>query len=208
YDEGGQLTEAIRRRPYSVVLFDEIEKAHHDVFNILLQILDDGRLTDNQGRVVNFKNTLIIMTSNIGSTLIAEGLAAENDDYHIQNQVLAQLRNNFRPEFLNRIDEIVVFKTLTQSELTSIVTLQIERFALRLVERQIVLVVSEKAKQFLARIGFDPVYGARPLKRAIQKHLETPLSRLLIAGQLNDGETVTIDENEGQLTFQTSNPRD
>jgi ATP-dependent Clp protease ATP-binding subunit ClpB len=190
YDEGGQLTEAIRRKPYSVILFDEIEKAHPDVFNVLLQILDDGRVTDAQGHMVNFKNTIIIMTSNIGSTHIIEDINAGHTD--IQTKVLAEMRNHFRPEFLNRIDEIVVFQALTQEDLVDIVDIQLDRFAERFVDKHITLEVNEEAKQLLAKQGYDPVYGARPLKRVIQKVLETPISRLLISRELNDGQKVSV----------------
>ncbi len=199
YDEGGQLTEAVRRRPYSVVLFDEIEKAQHDVFNVLLQILDDGRVTDAQGHVVNFKNTIIIMTSNIGSTYIIENFRAGYDE--IQKQVLAEMRSHFRPEFLNRVDETVVFHALTPEDLNSIVDIQLERFSERLKDKQITLKVNGNAKDLLAKQGFDPVYGARPLKRIIQKAMETPISRLLISGELLEGQALKVDEEGGELTF-------
>lgn len=199
YDEGGQLTEAVRRRPYSVILFDEIEKAHPDVFNIFLQILDDGRVTDSQGHTVNFKNTIVIMTSNIGSAGIVENSGEEYDT--LRKQVLGELRNHFRPEFLNRVDETVVFHTLTREHILGIVSIQLERFAGRLQTKQIGLDVSDKAKIFLAEAGFDPIYGARPLKRTISRELETPISRMLIAGTLLDGQKLSVDSNGGSLTL-------
>ncbi|HQR37554.1 MAG TPA: ATP-dependent chaperone ClpB [Blastocatellia bacterium] len=201
YEEGGQLTEAVRRRPYSVVLFDEIEKAHSDVFNILLQILDDGRLTDGQGRTVDFKNSVVIMTSNIGSNFILEAKGA--DDPATREKLLETLRQHFRPEFLNRVDEVVIFHTLDRSQLTAIVDIQLERLLKRLAERRIVLRVSDAAKRYLAERGYDPVYGARPLKRAIQRDLETPLSRAIIAGDVRDDSTVDVIPGETGLTFVT-----
>ena len=188
YEEGGQLSEAVRRRPYSVVLFDEIEKAHHDVFNLLLQILDDGRLTDGQGRVVNFKNTIIIMTSNIGSHMILEyqGEAKGKQYESMKEGVLEALRKHFRPEFLNRVDETIVFHSLSEEDLKMIVDIQLERLRSRLAERRITLELSEEAKAHLALAGYDPVYGARPLKRAIQREIETPLSRLILKGEVRD----------------------
>jgi ATP-dependent Clp protease ATP-binding subunit ClpB len=194
YEEGGQLTEAVRRKPYSVVLLDEIEKAHPDVFNVLLQVLDDGRLTDGQGRTVNFKNTVIIMTSNIGSQLILEMRGADERSYQrMREQVLEALRRQFRPEFLNRVDEIVVFRALTEAELAKIVEIQLEGLRRRLAERRITLEVAEGAQAYLARVGYDPVFGARPLKRAIQREVETPVARLIVAGKLRDGGTVRVD---------------
>ena len=194
YEEGGQLTEAVRRKPYSVVLLDEIEKAHPDVFNVLLQVLDDGRLTDGQGRTVNFKNTVIIMTSNIGSQLILEMRGADERTYQrMREQVLDALRRQFRPEFLNRVDEIVVFRALTEAELAKIVEIQLEGLRKRLAERRITLEVTEAAKAHLARVGYDPVFGARPLKRAIQREVETPVARLIVAGKLRDGGAVRVD---------------
>ncbi len=194
YEEGGQLTEAVRRKPYSVVLLDEIEKAHPDVFNVLLQVLDDGRLTDGQGRTVNFKNTVIIMTSNIGSQLILEMRGADERTYQrMRDQVLDALRRQFRPEFLNRVDEIVVFRALTEAELAKIVEIQLEGLRKRLAERRITLEVTEAAKAYLARVGYDPVFGARPLKRAIQREVETPVARLIVAGKLRDGGAVRVD---------------
>ncbi|MDB5042391.1 MAG: clpB, partial [Candidatus Eremiobacteraeota bacterium] len=194
YDEGGQLTEAVRRRPFSVVLFDEIEKAAPEVFNVFLQILDDGRLTDGQGRTVDFRNTIIIMTSNIGSERIL-GLASTSEmDYALMRAtVLDELRQNFRPEFLNRVDDIVVFKALTEEQLEQIVEIQLGRLRERLADRHITLELSAQARRHLVRSGYDPVYGARPLKRAIQRELETPLARMILAGELHDGDHVAAD---------------
>jgi ATP-dependent Clp protease ATP-binding subunit ClpB len=194
YEEGGQLTEAVRRKPYSVVLLDEIEKAHPDVFNILLQILDDGRLTDGQGRTVDFKNTVIIMTSNIGSQFILELRGGDDRTYErMREQVLQALHRQFRPEFLNRVDEIVVFRALTEEQLAKIVDIQLEGLRRRLSERRIVLEITDAARAYLARVGYDPVFGARPLKRAIQREVETPVARLIVAGKLRDGGAVRID---------------
>ena len=194
YEEGGQLTEAVRRKPYSVVLLDEIEKAHPDVFNVLLQVLEDGRLTDGHGRTVNFKNTVIIMTSNIGSQLILEMRGADDRTYQrMREQVLEALRRQFRPEFLNRVDEVVVFRALTEAELAKIVGIQLEGLRRRLAERRITLEVTEGAQAHLARVGYDPVFGARPLKRVIQRDVETPIARLIVAGKLRDGGTVRVD---------------
>jgi ATP-dependent Clp protease ATP-binding subunit ClpB len=194
YEEGGQLTEAVRRKPYSVILLDEIEKAHPDVFNILLQVLDDGRLTDGHGRTVDFRNTVVIMTSNIGSQLILELRGADEASYQrMREQVLQALQRQFRPEFLNRVDEVVVFRALTEAELAKIVDIQLEGLRRRLAERRITLEVTEAARAYLARVGYDPVFGARPLKRAIQREVETPVARLIVAGKLRDGGTVRID---------------
>jgi ATP-dependent Clp protease ATP-binding subunit ClpB len=194
YEEGGQLTEAVRRKPYSVVLLDEIEKAHPDVFNALLQVLEDGRLTDGQGRTVNFKNAVIIMTSNIGSQLILEMRGTDERSYQrMREQVLEALRRQFRPEFLNRVDEVVVFRALTEVELGKIVEIQLEGLRRRLAERRITLEVSELARTHLARVGYDPLFGARPLKRVIQREVETPVARLIVAGKLREGGTVRID---------------
>jgi ATP-dependent Clp protease ATP-binding subunit ClpB len=205
YEEGGQLTEAVRRRPYSVVLFDEIEKAHADVFNVLLQILDDGRLTDGQGRVVNFKNTIVIMTSNVGSHLILEYRGRlEGEQYdEMKASVLDALRHQFRPEFLNRVDEIIVFHALTKDDLKQIVNIQLERLRARLAERRITLELTERAKDHLAEVGFDPVYGARPLKRAIQREIETPLSRAILKGEVKDNSAVVTDAEGGRIGFQS-----
>ncbi len=202
YDEGGQLTEAVRRKPYSVVLFDEIEKAHPDVFNTLLQLLDDGRLTDNQGRTVDFRNCIVIMTSNIGSMYMLEGIDAQGVlAEEVQSKVMDELRRHFRPEFLNRVDETVLFTPLTLEQIEKIVDLQLERLRLRLEERKVKLHMTEEARVFVAQAGYDPVYGARPLKRYIQHQMETPLARKLIAGEILDGQTVTVDVANDMLTF-------
>src|SRR5581483_9658935 len=185
YEEGGQLTEAIRRRPYAVVLFDEIEKAHPDVFNVLLQILDDGRLTDSQGRTVDFRNTVLIMTSNIGSQYILE-MGTENWE-QVETKVLELLRQTFRPEFLNRVDETVIFRPLSSADIERIVDLQLERVAQLLAERKLGLEVTPAAKQLLVAEGYDPVYGARPLKRAIQRLVQNPLALAVLEGQYREG---------------------
>lgn len=204
YDEGGQLTEAIRRKPYSVVLFDEIEKAHSDVFNVLLQILDDGRITDSQGRTVDCKNTLIIMTSNLGSQLMLEGIESNGEFKDgVQDGVMNVLRNHFRPEFLNRVDETVLFKPLLEKDLVQIVDLQLAGLRIRLDEQKMKMEVSDKAKAFIAHASYDPIYGARPLRRYLQAHLETPLARRIIGGELLEGETVSIDAGEDGLVFKT-----
>jgi ATP-dependent Clp protease ATP-binding subunit ClpB len=200
YEEGGQLTEAVRRKPYSVVLFDEIEKAHPDVFNTLLQILDDGRLTDAQGRTVDFRNTIIIMTSNIGSLYLLEGVTPDGElKPEARGQVLAELRSHFRPEFLNRVDDIVLFKPLTLPEIERIVELQLDELRGRLAERRIGLEVSEDARRLIAREGFDPVYGARPLRRFVAHEVETRVARALIGGNVLDGATVHVDAEDGEL---------
>jgi ATP-dependent Clp protease ATP-binding subunit ClpB len=196
YDQGGQLTEAVRRRPYSVILFDEIEKAHPEVFNVFLQILDDGRLTDGQGRVVDFKNVIIIMTSNLGSDLILE---AENPAV-IKDSLMELLKQSFRPEFLNRIDETVIFNRLGKEEINKIVEIQLRRLAARLLDRKITLTVTDGAKHFLAERGYDPLFGARPLKRTIQSDLENPLAKGIIAGKIKDGETVIADRSPDEKT--------
>ena len=205
YDEGGQLTEAVRRKPYCVVLFDEIEKAHPDVFNTLLQILDDGRLTDSQGRTVDFKNTIIIMTSNIGSRYLIENASEKSGEISekAREAVMAEMRGHFRPEFLNRVDEIVLFKPLTLAEIERIVDLQLGLLRSRLAERHIDLQLSDTAKELLARRGYDPVYGARPLKRLIQRELETRLSRELLRGQITDHSRVEVSAQKGELEFKT-----
>ena len=197
YDQGGQLTEAVRRRPYSVILFDEIEKGHPEVFNVFLQILDDGRLTDGQGRVVDFKNTIIIMTSNLGSDLILE--AKRPDD--VKNALSELLKRKFRPEFLNRIDETVIFNRLDKAEIGKIVDIQLERLANRLLERKITLELTEEARDLLVERGYDPLFGARPLKRAIQSELENPLAKLVIAGTLRDGSAARVGVKDGELDF-------
>ena len=201
YEEGGQLTEAIRRRPYSVILFDEIEKAHPDVFNVMLQILDDGRVTDSQGRTVDFKNTIIIMTSNIGSQFILDIAGDETRYEEMRSRVMDAMRNSFRPEFLNRIDEIIIFHGLSKSELRYIVQLQIKRLQERLRDRKMSLKLSESALDFLAEVGYDPVYGARPLKRAIQRELETQIAKSILRGDFNDGDTIYVDVENERLAF-------
>jgi ATP-dependent Clp protease ATP-binding subunit ClpB len=200
YEEGGQLTEAVRRKPYSVVLFDEIEKAHHDVFNVLLQVLDDGRITDGQGRTVDFKNTVIIMTSNIGSQFIM-GDESPGDRSRL---VMEALRKHFRPEFLNRVDEVIIFDRLGEEELKKIVEIQLSRLTKRLEQQKITLRLSDAAKAFIAREGFDPVYGARPLKRAIQKEILDPLSMEILEGTIREGQTVKVEVKGGALEFKAS----
>ncbi|HBZ84940.1 MAG TPA: ATP-dependent chaperone ClpB [Verrucomicrobia subdivision 6 bacterium] len=208
YEEGGQLTEAVRRRPYCVILFDEIEKAHGDVFNTFLQILDDGRLTDSQGRTVDFKNTLIIMTSNIGSPLLMEGLDSKGEiTEKARKSVMAELRQHFRPEFLNRVDEIVLFKPLTLNEIKKIVDLLLNLLRQRLGERRLTLDLSDSAREHIAREGYDPVYGARPLKRYLQREVETRLSRKLLAGDIPDGSALTLAYQDGQLDIQVASPK-
>ena len=203
YEEGGQLTEAVRRRPYQVVLFDEIEKAHPDVFNVLLQLLDDGRLTDSQGRTVDFKNTVVIMTSNIGSAALVEAGERGADAFaEAAERVRLQLREHFRPEFLNRVDEIIVFQPLSEEQLTEIVGLLLAAVERRLAEAQISLEVTDTARAFVAREGYDPTYGARPLRRAIQRLIENPLAKRILAGEFGAGQTVKIDLRDGELTFE------
>ena len=197
FEEGGQLTETVRRKPYSVVLFDEIEKAHHDVFNVLLQVLDDGRITDGQGRTVDFKNSVIIMTSNIGSQFILDDANAEQREA----RVMEALRGHFRPEFLNRVDETIIFDRLSDKDLEQIVGIQLKRLEKRLADQKLTLVVTDEAKRILAAEGYDPVYGARPLKRAIQRELLDPLSMEILAGNFREGETVTADAKGGKITF-------
>ncbi len=201
YDEGGQLTEMVRRRPYSVVLFDEIEKAHPDVFNVMLQILDDGRVTDSQGRTVDFKNTIIIMTSNIGSQYILDVAGDDSRYEEMRGRVMEAMRTNFRPEFLNRIDEIIIFHGLTKSELREIVRLQTIRLSQRLVDRKMTLKLSAAALDFLAEVGYDPVYGARPLKRAIQREVETPIAKSILRGDFGEGDTIFADVENERLAF-------
>ena len=206
FDEGGQLTEAVRRRPYSVLLFDEIEKAHYDVFNVLLQILDDGRLTDSHGRTVDFKNTLVIMTSNIGSQNLinqkSAGISASSVQEEQKKMVMQELLQHFRPEFLNRVDDSVVFHPLLQEHMSGIIKIQLERLKKRLHERNISLCLTEKAIEFLAEVGYDPVYGARPLKRAIQKELETELGRAILSGEIQEGQEVTANFSGGKIFFE------
>jgi ATP-dependent Clp protease ATP-binding subunit ClpB len=201
YEEGGQLTEAIRRRPYSVILFDEIEKAHADVFNVMLQILDDGRLTDAQGHVVDFKNTIIIMTSNLGSQFILDVAGDDSRYEEMRGRVMEIMRENFRPEFLNRVDETIIFHGLQKSELRSIVQIQIQYLADRLMEQKLTLKLSDTALDFLAEIGYDPVYGARPLKRAVQKYLETAIAKSILRGDYKPGDTIFVDVEAERLSF-------
>jgi ATP-dependent Clp protease ATP-binding subunit ClpB len=199
YEEGGQLSEAVRRKPYSVVLFDEVEKAHGDVFNVLLQVLDDGRITDGQGRTVDFKNTVLIMTSNIGSQFIMEDLPVEERN----KRVMESLRGHFRPEFLNRVDEIVIFDRLSDTEITKIVDIQLARLARRLETQKLHLELSDKARAYLAKEGYDPAYGARPLKRVIQQKILDPLSMQILDGKITEGQTIKADVAGGELTFKT-----
>ncbi|MBL8978986.1 MAG: AAA family ATPase, partial [Gemmatimonadetes bacterium] len=202
YDEGGQLTEAVRRRPYSVVLFDEIEKAHPDVFNVLLQILDEGRLTDSQGRVVDFRNTVIIMTSNIGSPMILE--AGETDAAGwaaVEAQVRDQMRLHFRPEFLNRVDDIIVFRQLDRGDIARIIELQLERLRALLTEKHLTLRITPAALELIAREGYDPAFGARPLKRVIQRRLQNPIALQLLEGTFKEGDTVEVDVAGPDLTL-------
>jgi ATP-dependent Clp protease ATP-binding subunit ClpB len=205
YDEAGQLTEAVRRRPYSVVLFDEIEKAHPEVLNVMLQLLDDGRLTDNKGRTVDFKNTVIIMTSNVGSQYIADlaGQAADAVELPegVRRQVTEALRQHFRPEFLNRLDEIIFFHPLSRGQLASIVDIQLRGLVKRLEDRKIHVVLTDAAKDFLVKEGYDPMYGARPLKRTIQRRVLDPLALRVLEGGFGDGDTVTVDAGPDGLRF-------
>jgi ATP-dependent Clp protease ATP-binding subunit ClpB len=200
YEEGGYLTEAVRRKPYSVILLDEIEKAHHDVFNVLLQVLDDGRMTDGQGRTVSFKNTVIVMTSNLGSQKIQsmEG----SDPAVVKLAVMAEVRNHFRPEFINRIDEIVVFHALDEKNIGAIAKIQLKVLEERLARMDMGFEISEAALQKIAEAGFDPVYGARPLKRAIQQQIENPLSKAILEGKFGPKDVIRIDVRNGELVFQ------
>jgi ATP-dependent Clp protease ATP-binding subunit ClpB len=200
YEEGGQLTEAVRRRPYQVVLFDEVEKAHPDVFNILLQILDDGRLTDSQGRTVDFRNVVIIMTSNVGSTFILEH--ATDGWAMVETQVMAALRQTFKPEFLNRIDDIIIFRPLGMEQIESIVELQLGRLRKLLAERKIALELTPAAKELLATEGFDPAFGARPLKRAIQRLIQNPLALAVLEGRFADGDRILADARGDVIGFE------
>ena len=199
YEEGGYLTEAVRRKPYSVILLDEVEKAHPDVFNVLLQVLDDGRMTDGQGRTVDFKNTVIIMTSNLGSHEIQSLVGSDKDT--IRQAVMGQVREHFRPEFVNRIDEIVVFNALGESVIKDIAKIQLKKLADRVSAQGITMLVTDEALTEVAKVGFDPLYGARPLKRAIQDHIENALSRLLLAGNVKPGDTVTVGAKGDKFTF-------
>jgi ATP-dependent Clp protease ATP-binding subunit ClpB len=208
YDEGGQLTEAVRRRPYAVILFDEIEKAHRDVFNVLLQILDDGRLTDGQGRTVDFRNTVVIMTSNIGSTEIQRLAGRHDADLGtIRDAALESLQAEFRPEFLNRVDEIVVFRPLARPDLGRIVEIQLGRLRKLLAERQLTVELTEPARESIADAGYDPVYGARPLKRAIQRMVQDPLATKLLRGEFKTGDHIVVDEGpDGNIEFRKGAP--
>ena len=206
YEEGGYLTEAVRRRPYSVILLDEVEKAHPDVFNILLQVLDDGRLTDGQGRTVDFRNTVIVMTSNLGSQNIQEiadsASGSDEETYsRMRAAVMAQVQQHFRPEFINRLDDIVVFHPLAAEQIQAIAKIQTAYLATRLADRQIKLEISDAALALLGNIGFDPVYGARPLKRAIQQQLENPLANRILSGEFGQGDTVIVDTDGVTLNF-------
>jgi ATP-dependent Clp protease ATP-binding subunit ClpB len=200
YEEGGALTEAVRRRPYQVILFDEIEKAHSDVFNILLQVLDDGRLTDGQGRTVDFRNTLIVMTSNLGGDYLAN--LGENDDVDkVRDMVMSVVRGHFRPEFLNRLDDIVLFHRLKREQMGTIVDIQLKRLLKLLEDRKIALDLDESARAWLAEKGYDPTYGARPLKRVIQREVQDPLAEKILAGEIPDGSSVKITGGTDKLIF-------
>ena len=203
FDEGGQLTEAVRRRPYSVILFDEIEKAHHDVFNIFLQILDDGQLTDSHGRTVNFKNTIIIMTSNIGSDMLLEEIKSKADPERLREDLMGRLREHFKPEFLNRVDGILVFHSLQKEQIIQILDIQLKDLARRLAEQKVTLEVTDAARALMAEEGYDPEFGARPLKREIVNRLETPISRMLIAGEVHEDMILTVDAKNSKITFQS-----
>ncbi|MBM4387013.1 MAG: AAA family ATPase, partial [Deltaproteobacteria bacterium] len=207
YEEGGQLTEAVRRRPYSVVLFDEIEKAHPDVFNVLLQILDDGRLTDGLGRTVDFRNTLIVMTSNIGSQFIydavKDGTWTAGRREGLREEIFSQLKQAFKPEFLNRVDETIIFNSLDKEDIKRIIAIQMKRILKRLEGKKIVIELDDKARDFLADEGFNPVYGARPLKRAIERHLIDNLAEKILKGEIRDGAGVVVSSGKGGLTFRS-----
>jgi ATP-dependent Clp protease ATP-binding subunit ClpB len=200
YEEGGYLTEAVRRKPYSVLLLDEVEKAHPDVFNILLQVLEDGRLTDGQGRTVDFRNTIVVMTSNLGSDLIQN--YSDDDDYNLMKQaVMEVVGTHFRPELINRIDEVVVFHSLRKEQVAGIAEIQLDRLRKRLAERELSLKLTSTAMDKLVDVGFDPVYGARPLKRAIQQWIENPLAQRLLAGEFEPGQEIVVDVEAGAFTF-------
>jgi ATP-dependent Clp protease ATP-binding subunit ClpC len=208
YEEGGQLTEAVRRRPYSVVLFDEIEKAHPDVWNMLLQILEEGKLTDSVGRVVNFRNTIILMTSNVGSDTIRKqatlgfASASEETSYEkMRERILEEAKRTFRPEFLNRLDDVLVFRSLTRADLIEILELEVAKVMSRLKARNIKLELDASAKEFLVEKGYDPAYGARPMRRAVERHLEDPLAEELLKGVLHDGDPIQVVAEEGKLVF-------
>jgi len=200
YEEGGYLTEAVRRKPYSVILLDEVEKAHSDVFNILLQVLDDGRLTDGQGRTVDFKNTVIIMTSNIGSDIIQE-FGDDSQYQQMKAQVMNEVSHNFKPEFINRIDESVVFHPLLAKQIEQIAKIQIQALSARLAQQELNLNVTPQALALISQAGFDPVFGARPLKRAIQRSIENPLAQKILAGNFVSGSTIELTEENGELIF-------
>jgi ATP-dependent Clp protease ATP-binding subunit ClpB len=200
YEEGGSLTEAVRRRPYQVVLFDEIEKAHPDVFNVLLQVLDDGRLTDGQGHTVDFRNTVIVMTSNLGSEYLASQPEGQETDA-VRAEVMAAVRARFRPEFLNRVDEIILFHRLRRDQMAAIVDIQMKRIEKLLEDRKIVIELDAGARDWLANRGYDPAYGARPLKRVIQKNLQDPLAELILSGRVKDGDKVAVSATKFGLTF-------
>jgi len=200
YEEGGQLTETVRRRPYCVVLFDEIEKAHMDVFNVLLQLLDDGRLTDGQGRTVDFRNTVVIMTSNLGSQLWESGHKVTQDE------VRREMQSHFRPEFINRIDEIVIFHSLGREHLKQIVDIQLRHVTKLLADKGYHLEVSESAREFLAEVGYDPIFGARPLKRAIQRELQDPLAFMVLSGEFKDDDTIRVERGKEGLVFTSGKP--
>jgi ATP-dependent Clp protease ATP-binding subunit ClpB len=201
YEEGGYLTEAVRRRPYAVVLFDEIEKAHPEVFNVFLQILDDGRMTDGHGRTVDFKNVIVIMTSNVGSQWIQELAASQRDE--MEKRVTEALRAAFKPEFLNRIDDIIIFHNLTPEQIGDIVTIQIDKLDTRLAEQNIALVLSDGARKLIAEKGYDPVYGARPLKRVIQKYIENPLSMKILKGEIPESIRISVEAQGDKIVFKT-----
>jgi ATP-dependent Clp protease ATP-binding subunit ClpB len=203
YEEGGQLTEAVRRRPYSVILLDEIEKAHPDVFNILLQVLDDGRLTDGQGRTVDFRNTIIVMTSNLGSQAFNESWLSPEQQ---REKVLEEVRSHFRPEFVNRVDDIIVFHPLTRDDISRIVDIQLRGLESRLRDRKLTLLLTDAAREYLANKGYDPAYGARPLKRLIQREVQDPLAVRLLSGELREGQTVEVDATGGGLVFKALEP--
>ena len=205
YDEGGQLTEAVRRKPYCVVLLDEVEKAHPDVFNVLLQVLDDGRITDSLGKTVDFKNTIIIMTSNIGSGYLLEGIESGEIEESTREMVMQDLRNHFRPEFLNRLDEIIMFKPLSKDNISSIVELMLDDIRKRLEDRELSLNLSPKAKEYIVESGYDPMYGARPLKRFLQKHVETAVAKLILSQDLNSKDNIYIDMDNDKLVAKVEN---
>ncbi|MCA1995265.1 MAG: AAA family ATPase, partial [Coleofasciculus sp. S288] len=206
YEEGGQLSEAIRRRPYSVVLLDEVEKAHPDVFNILLQVLDDGRITDSQGRIVDFRNTIIVMTSNIGSDHILSVAGDDSQYEEMRKRVTDALRQQFRPEFVNRVDDLIIFHTLSRSELRHIVSIQMKRIERLLSDQKIKLELSSKAQDYLANVGYDPVYGVRPLKRAIQREVENAIATKILENTFVEGDTIVINCVENALTFSKKKP--